>query len=393
MEFEARRQLLRPPPTDDPGEPELLELLREEIEREGPLTFARFMQRALYEPGLGYYAGSALRPSRSGDFVTAPELKPVFGHALARQLHELWQRLAEPESFVLREYGAGRGALASALLDGLRLIGSPLHERLRYQPIDLPAQLAALAERLGEEGNGHVLEPAQGPIVGCVLANEYLDALPVQRVVVRRGRLRELYVGWQAGRLVELEGEPSTPALEEWFRAAGLELAEGQQAEVNLAMLDWLAAVAGQLERGHVLLFDYGAEPAELYGPRRPEGTVRAFRGQHVSSDVLSGVGRQDITAHVDLGALQRGAAAAGLEVLGRTTQAEFLLGCGLEEALAQARERAGDSWPEQLGLRSAVARLLDPRAMGGYTVVVLGRAVESEPPLRGLAYRLPARA
>lgn len=393
MQIERRRQAVQVPPVDDAGDPRLVELLREEIAHDGPLTFARFMQRALYEPGLGYYASSEARPGRSGDFLTAPEMHPIFGYTLARGLHEMWERLGEPGTFVLREYGAGRGALALALLEGLRRHGSPLLERLRYEPLDLPAQLGALREGLRAAGLEHVLSVPGGPFVGCVLANEYLDALPVHRLVGRAGRLRELYVGWEGGRLVEVAGEPSSPALAEWFAAAGVELAEGQRAEASLAMLEWLREVGEALERGYVLVLDYGAQPAELYGPTRPQGTLRAFRGQHVGGDVLGGVGRQDLTASLDLHALARGADAAGLQVLGSTSQAHFLLGCGLEAVLGDERERVANSWAELAALRSSVLRLLDPRALGGYATVALGRGVEAEPPLGGLAYRLPARA
>jgi SAM-dependent MidA family methyltransferase len=394
MELEQRREAVPAPPAEDPGEPRLLELLRAEIEQQGPLTFARFMQRALYEPELGYYATSVARPTRAGDFLTAPELHPVFGHALARQLHEMWKRLGEPAEFTLREYGAGGGALAVSLLDGLRQLGSPLLEHLAYQPVDLPGQLAMLSQRLRETGHAGVLKPPEeGGMVGCVLANEYLDALPVHRVIQRGGQLREIYVGWRDGALVEEIGALSDGALAGWFKEAGIALGEGQRAEVNLAMLGWLDEVARHLERGYALVIDYGAEPAELYGPRRFEGTLRAFRRQHVSSDVLRGAGRQDLTAHIDLAALARGARRSGLKVLGRTTQAEFLLGCGLEEALAQQKERLAESWEGQLALRSAVARLLDPRALGGYAVVVLGSQVAEGPRLRGLGYRLPPRS
>jgi SAM-dependent MidA family methyltransferase len=321
------------------------------------------MQRALYEPGLGYYAVSDFRPTRAGDFLTAPELHPIFGTAVAAQLEEMWQRLEVPASFTVREYGAGRGTLGAAV---------PGH--LRYEPIEAADSVAP------------------GPITGCVLANEFLDALPVHRVIGAGDRLHELYVGWQDG-FVDVVGEISDPALERWFADAGIELADGQRAEVNLAMLDWLSGLPAQLERGYVLVIDYGLPAAELYGPARATGTLRAFRGQHVSSGVLAGVGHQDLTATVDLDALERGATAAGLEVIGRTTQAEFLVGCGLEELMVAEGEGAGEDWQAQLVLRSSIGRLLDPRQLGGYAVVVLGRDVPAGPPLRGLAYRLAARS
>jgi SAM-dependent MidA family methyltransferase len=321
------------------------------------------MQRALYEPGLGYYAGGrGARPTREGDFLTAPELHPIFGRAIATQVEEIWHRLGEPADFSLREYGAGRGTLAAAFGD-----------RFRYDPIE------AAHPRPTE------------PIVGVVLANEFLDALPVHRVTKVDGRLEEVYVGWSDGRFVDVVGELSEGRLADWFEGRGIELAKGQRAEVNLKMLDWLAEIGATLERGYVLIIDYGLPASELYGPARASGTLRAFRSHHVGSELLAGVGHQDLTAHVDLDALRSGALAAGLEVVGTTTQAEFLVGCGLVQLLESERNAAGEDWAAQLLLRSSIGRLLDPRQLGGYAVVILGRGVEGETPLRGLGYRLAA--
>ena len=351
-------------------------LLCDEIVEHGPITFARFMQRALYEPGLGYYATSAQRATRRGDFLTAPELHPIFGAAVARQLDEMWRRLGEPAVVTLREYGAGRATLGTDIRTGLAASGSPLATLLCYEPIEIEGRLPG-APRAAEQ------------LVGVVLANEFVDALPVHRVVMRRGRLRELRVGWSADRFVEVAGELSDESLERWFAERSIGLEEGQRAEVNLGMGRWLADVAETLERGFVVIIDYALEPAELYGPRRRNGTLRAFSGQRVSGDVLNGVGRRDITATIDADGLQRAAVAAGFEVLGRTTQAEFLVGCGLEELLEHERERAGDDLQARLLLRSSVARLLDPRQLGGYAVVVLAREVKQPLPLRGLDFHL----
>jgi SAM-dependent MidA family methyltransferase len=370
MEPGQRRVAVPAPPVEDAGRPELLALIHAEIAASGPITFARFMERALYEPGLGYYRTTGERPTRAGDFLTAPELHPIFGHVLARQVDEMWQRLGRPADFVVREHGAGRGTLGATIAEGLHRIGSPLVEQLRYEAV--------------EAGDG-----AGGAMTGLLLANELLDALPVHRLVMRDGRLRELYVDWRADGPVEVEGELSNAVLGDWVAAADVELAEGQRLEACLRMGTWLAEVAASLERGFVLLIDYAAEPSELYGPGRREGTLRAFRGHHVGRDLLSGVGRQDLTATVDLAALRRSAEAAGLTVLGQTSQAEMLTGCGLEKALEAARASAGEDWEELLMLRSAVARLLDPRQLGGYMAMFLGRAVGADQPLCGLTFRL----
>jgi SAM-dependent MidA family methyltransferase len=351
------------PPDDDAGEPRLIELINREIGSAGPVTFARFMQHALYEPDLGYYAARSDRPTREGDFLTAPELHPIFGEAVAAQLDEMRVRLGEPTKFTVREYGAGRGTL-----------GQALPARMHYEPLEFadPAPAA--------------------PMTGCIVANELLDALPVHRVIRTTEGLRELYVGWRDGHFVEQADELSDRALESWFADRGIVLQAGQRAEVNLAMLDWLAALPAQLHRGYVLIIDYTLPAAELYDPARQAGTLRAFRAHHVSSNFLGGVGRQDLTATVDIDMLERTARRVGLEVLGKTCQAHFLMGCRLEALMESWRERLGEDMQAQLLLRSAVRRLLDPRALGGYSVLVLGKDVPPEPPLSGLSFRLPGR-
>jgi SAM-dependent MidA family methyltransferase len=164
------------------------------------------------------------------------------------------------------------------------------------------------------------------------------------------------------------------------------ELIPGQRTEISLAIPVWLGQVDTQLARGFVLLFDYGLTRAALRSADRPNGTIRSFGANQVSSDVLSGIGHRDITAHVDLDALVEDAQQAGFDLLGRVDQARFLLNCGLEEVYGAAKEAADDELESALLLRSVMRRLLDPRQLGRYAVVALGKGVATEPPLRGFA-------
>ncbi len=383
-----------PQPADEQGADRatLERLLRDEIAANGPVTFARFMERALYEPDLGYYARDAERPTRTGDFVTAPELHPVFGHTFAVQIDEMWRLMGRPADFALREFGAGSGALFLALLDGLVRIDSQLAATVSYQPIDLAAQRALIGERLATAGAGDRLSTADGPLTGVLIANEFLDALPVHRVIRLNGRLREIHVDWRDGRFVEVAGPTTDGRLDDWFRADGIELQENQRAEVNLAMLDWVTQLERDLERGYAIVIDYGAGAADLYGPDRPTGTIRAFSGQRVSGDVLTDPGSRDITSHVDFDALERQARDCGLEVCGRRRSAEFLLACGLDQAYARARAGTDGDWDAALSLRSSIQRLLDTNALGGYVVAVLAKGAQNDVVLRGLAPLGPAR-
>jgi SAM-dependent MidA family methyltransferase len=365
-----------------------------EIDRDGPITFARFMELALYDPDGGYYRAAAARPGRGGDFLTAPETHPIFGAALARGLTEIWERLGRPAPFVLREFGAGTGALIQAILDRLALDRSGLEDAIRYDAIEAePRRLEAIAARLSGMGREDVLVApgASGePITGAVVANEVLDALPTHRVVVRAGRLREVLTGSRGGQFIDVDADPTTPALAARLADEGVVLTDGQRGEVCLAVDGWVASAAAGLHRGLLLLIDYGYPAAELYDAgRRRDGTLRAYLRQRVHDDPYRHVGRQDLTAHVDVTAVERAAKRAGLSHLGTTTQAEFLVGLGTQDLLQAVQADPGTTMEVYLELRSALLRLLDPAAMGRFRVMGFGRSWPDGPPLNGFAYRL----
>jgi Uncharacterized conserved protein len=324
------------PDLDAAGEDEdLVGRIREEIARDGPITFARFMDLALYDPDGGYYRAETARPGRDGDFLTAPEAHPIFGAALARAVADAWDRLGRPDRFVLREYGAGTGTLALAILDGVGRERPDLGATIRYQPVEVEARrLDAIASSLTAAGHGATLDTSaqqanasagatnDRPVDGFILANEVLDALPTHRLVMRAGILREVMVGSRDGVFVDVEADPSSAALATRLDVEGVALADGQRAEVCLALDGWVGEVAAGVGRGVVLLIDYGYPARELYDPiRRRDGTLRAYLRHRVHDDPYTHVGRQDLTAHVDITAVECAASAAGLTHLGTTTQ------------------------------------------------------------------------
>lgn len=381
-------------PLPDPeavGEDEALaDAIRDEIRRDGPITFARFMARALYEPGHGYYRRAEPGPGRSGDFLTAPEAHPIFGASVGRVVAQAWAALGRPAAFTVTEPGSGTGALAAGLLGGLRDDASPLLEAVRYRPVEVePARLATLRARLEAEGLADRLTASDAPATpaedGAVVANEVLDALPVHRVIGRPGGLRELYVGLgEDGRFEHVEGEPSAPALAERLDAEGVALGVGRVTEICLEIDDWLAAATRHLARGLVLLIDYADEPAALHGPARPTGTLRAFARHAVGADPFRHIGRQDLTATVDLGAVRTAAARAGLEPLGETTAGELLAAAG-DNLPGRYLAKDGATLQDALLLRSALTRLLDPSGLGGFRVLAFGRGLPPGTRLEGL--------
>ena len=357
----------------------LADLIRREIERHGPITFARFMELALYHPRYGYYM-TAVRAGRAGDYLTAPEAHPIFGWVIARQVAECWELLGRPEPFVLVEEGPGRGTLALAVLDYLARNEPLLLERLRYCPREpSPPARAELLQRLRAAGWAHLVDEAPPiPAHGLVLANEVVDALPVHRVRREGGELRELFVDWDGERFVAVPGPLSTPDLASWLARLGVELVEGQETELCLAMLGWLDGVARTLDRGYLLVLDYGAPATERTDPARfPRGTVRTYAAHALAGDPLADPGERDITAHVDFTMLALAAAERGLVPLGLTTQAEFLAQAGLGELLVALQAEPGTTAAQYLAARAAAMHLLDPRGMGGFRVALFGRAVD----------------
>jgi SAM-dependent MidA family methyltransferase len=376
------------PPADPSaaGAGELVARIRAEIEASPNrrITFARYMERALYAPDLGYYRAAADRPTDAGDFLTAPETHAIFGWTVARQIESIWAELGRPRPFHLIEYGAGSGTLAFSIVDGFCRHGSAeLLAAIRYEPVESnPNRLADLRMRFERAGLAGSLAPAGSPaigsvpVVGVILANEFLDAVPVHRVVVRGGQLRELFVTREpgSGRFAEVAAELSTPELAARLADDAVELAEGQVAEICLGLAPWIDDVAARLARGSVLAIDYGYEAAELYGPRHLAGTLLGYRGHRVEENPFAAPGQVDLTAHVDFTAVQRLAAARGFGTVSLTTQSEFLVAAGLEAELQALQASPDLTLADYTRARSGIIRMLDPRHMGRFRVLILAR-------------------
>ena len=389
---DPRLELRREAPTDlahVAEHPALAARIREEIRERGPMPFARVMELALYDPDGGYYRSADARPGRGGDFLTAPELHPIFGESLGRAVTQIHAILGSPEEFLVQEHGAGEGALAIPLLHA-----SP--PTIRYAPVEVDdRRLARLREALEAEGLADRLETGPDvPRQGVVLANEVLDALPVHRLRRRADELWEVAVSsGVGGAFVEVEVEPTTPALAARLASEGIELVDGQTVEVCLGVDRWVSEATAWLERGVLLLIDYGAPARELYDPiRRRDGTLRAYLRHQVSDDPYRFVGRQDLTAHVDTTAVERAAHAAGLSTIGITTQAEALMGLGIEDRLRAVQADPATTFEDYALLRASLLRLLDPAAMGRFRVMAFGRAWPEDAALDLFAYRVPGR-
>jgi len=379
--------------------PLLVAEIRARLEREGRMTFRDFMEMALYHPRHGYYHSPREKMGSAGDYLTSPEVHPLFGHMVGRQLAEMWEVMGSPARFNVLEMGAGNGLLARDILRWAQRLHpaflkaltyriaetSPaLVERQRHtlEALGLPAGQAGLPEGKVTWEPGEA--PAAGSVSGCILSNELVDSFPVHRVAVEGGKLLEVYVVWQESRFQEELRPPSTPELGAYFERLGLLPGEGCRAEVNLAALVWVRQVAAALARGFILTFDYGHEARDLYAPWRRDGTLLCFYRHNPSPDPYARVGKQDMTAHVDFTSLVEEGRRHGLEPLGITAQSRFLAALGIGEALTPA-PGAELSLEEYYARRRAVSELLDPAGLGRIRVLVQAKGV-GPCALRGLA-------
>lgn len=360
------------------GDSQLAEVLRGRIEEAGSISFAEFMELALYHPRHGYY----LRCDPTRDYQSSPAVHPVFGACIGRQVADFWRLLDRPEPFDVLEAGAGSGSLARDILAYLRRAEPDLYSAVRYVAQDRAYSGVSGDEKL----SFHQSLPAPGSVSGCILSNELLDALPFHRVRVRDGRLLEVRVGLRAGRLADVEVEAAAP-LREYFERLGLLPGEGCDAEVNLQAPAWLRAAAACLRRGYLLTLDYGYEAEALYAPWRRRGTLLTFYRHTSGEDPYQRLGKQDITASVDFTTLQRAGEEAGLRTLGLVRQAELLAALGVSEALSTVPDSS--RLEAYYGLRRAVLELTDTSGLGRIQALIMGKDVPDHPLPLGLR---PAR-
>ena len=371
-----------------------LETVRAEIRAAGPLTFARFMQIALYGEH-GYYA---VRPKPGVDYATSPQTHPAFGSLIAGYLYRAWIALDEPRRFDVVELGAGDGGLARDIVDAVAASSAKgsiarFRDAIDYHAFDLcPRGPAITIDELSD----------LTPIVGCVVSNELLDALPVHRFTTRDGELWELYVDiGEDDELTMIEGVVSTVDIANRLSDLVGTLPDGYRGEVNVGIHTWASRVSKTLRRGYVLTIDYGFERELLYHPGRSEGSLRCYRDHVLGQDPLRYVGEQDITAHVDFTSVQCALTHHGFRSASQpSTQRDFLFDLGYGEYNRQLREKSASEFDESKSrqLRSelkSLNALVDPRGLGGFTVAQ--HAIDAPPvDLSGLeatpVFALPTR-
>ena len=362
----------------------LRDRIRNEIEISGgEISFRRYMEMALYEPGLGYYSGGARKFGKDGDFTTAPEMSPLYSRCIARQCKEI---LDNTGGGVILELGAGTGVMAATVLEELNRLQ---HLPDKYLILETSADLRQRQQQLLAAEHPRYLDNIQWldylpsePIRGAILASEVLDALPVRRIEFSDQGIRELCVSVQGGEFVTVGSVPDKGVsvfagkLQKYFSA---EYTGTYTTEINPELEAWIASFADTLIQGVMLIVDYGYPRKEYYHPQRTAGTLKCHYRHRVHDDPFLYPGLQDITAALDFTGVAEAAVDSGLDVLGYTTQAHFLAACGLGEMLSEAQH--DDFHFLQLSQQAKLLTL--PGEMGEqFKVMALGQNYGSQ--LRG---------
>jgi SAM-dependent MidA family methyltransferase len=379
---ESLSSLPPPQPEAQATSEQLIALIRDEIAANGgQISFARYMELALFAPGLGYYAAGSRKFGPEGDFVTAPEISSLFSRTLARQLAEILAKLGQGE---VLEVGGGSGVMAADILTELETLDALPP---RYGILELSAELQQRQRETLAERAPHLLPrvhwlselPAAG-FRGVVLANELLDALPVHGFCIEEDGPRERVVVWDGQRFQWQRAAPGSDALHQALAELAPQLAVGYCSEINLAAGAWVGSIAERLTAGVVLLLDYGYPRHEYYHPQRNTGTLMCHYRHRAHDDPFVYPGLQDITTHVDFTAIAEAAQAAGLQVSGYNTQGLFLLANGITELAEQATDER-----QRLELVQQLRTLTMPTEMGEeFKVMALSRGYDQ--PLRGFA-------
>ena len=365
--------------------------IKKQINRHGDMTFAKFMEMALYTPELGYYANALPKIGQSGDFITAPEVSPIFSRCVARQAA---QALAVMESPNIVEFGAGQGTMAKDILLELQSLQQPLQ---RYYIIEISSDLKqrqqqTLQQHLPEALFKKVIwldRLPSSPISAVVLANEVIDAMPFERIRIEPDRALQGYVTYdEAKQTFEWDYQPITDkTLQRFANKLIKNIGEvsdlGYDTEINLHIKPWLQTLNDILTQGLVLLIDYGYTRHEFYQPARVMGTLRCHYQHRAHSNPFYYPGLQDITAHVDFTAVAESAFDCGFKVAGFTTQANFLMGSGLLEMASDPTRPV----TEQLQTAQQIKTLTLPDEMGE-TFKAIGLSKHLDLPLIGFKVR-----
>ncbi|RJP59460.1 MAG: SAM-dependent methyltransferase [Deltaproteobacteria bacterium] len=374
----------------EPENKELKSIIIDKIRKKGRITFAEYMDMALYHPVHGYYNSSGEKIGKDGDYYTSPHVHPVFGQLIARLLYQMWNIMGEISDFTIVEAGAGKGFLCCDILDYARRQLPDFYESLTYNIIEISSHFSATQKELMKSHSDKNKVIWYSPddfgkrdfcFNGCYLSNELLDSFPFNMVKMEEGRLKEVYVTLNKSGFMEELGELSTPALEQYFTNLDITLEEGQKAEVNLGIFDWLKEIHSAMGKGFVITIDYGYTADELFAPYRTDGTISCYYRHTVNHNPYIRPGFQDITAHVDFTTLIETGEKMNLKKTLYLEQYRFLIALGLLDTIDDLEKNKHNlSILEYYKEKLAMKNFLMPGGMGVlFKVLIQQKGVEDK--------------
>jgi SAM-dependent MidA family methyltransferase len=376
---------------------QLVALIRERIRQHGPVPFPWFMEQALYHPEFGYYTSPRLRIGRRGDYYTNVSVGRLYGQLLASQLIEMWKLLGSPPCFTIVEQGAEEGRLALDILCAIAQESTEAAECIHYTILE-PVPGKQQQQRASFEGA--FLDKVTWltglndlkSVTGAFISNELVDAMPVHLVEYRTGAWLELLVDISGEDFCFIPSKIESSELAKALEKLPLPTASPYRTEVNLVALRWIRAVSKRLERGFVLIVDYGFPRHEYYKPERTEGTLSCYSLHRRSDDPLLRPGEIDITAHVEFTSLAEAAEEASLKVAGYTDQHHFMVGAAESRLLALEKVvEIGGLTPAHAAFFAQYRTLMHPGTMGmAFKYLLLAKAIDGLPQLSGFKYAVP---
>lgn len=368
------------------------------------ITFADYMNWVLYHPEYGYYSINKPKLGAEGDFVTSPYLGSDFGEMLAEQFFQIWEIMDCPNAFTLVEMGAGQGILASDILLYLKKKYPDFFQCLNYIIIEKSNFLKAqqqhqLKKTLAASISIQWCDLEDIPnnnIIGCFFSNELVDAFPVHQIIVQDQQLQEIYITLDSEvKFKEIIAELSTEKITDYFKLIDIDLCsnsypERYRTEVNLAALDWIKTLVTKLNQGFILTIDYGYTAQRYYLPSRKEGTLQCYYQHSHHNDPYLNIGRQDITTHVNFTALQLYGKDWGIDGVGFTQQALFLMALGLGDRISALSQPSNYSISEILQRRECLHSLIDPMGLGNFGVLLQSKGLspsQQQIPLQGFSF------
>jgi len=364
---------------------QLIEIIKHLINKNGPITFAKFLELALYHKDYGYYRAGRTRIGKEGDYYTSPCVHPAFGEIIGRFIYKVYKSL-DIQELTIVEMGAGKGYLALDILDSIKRNQPQFYSNLNYLIVEISPTLIAKEKNILKDHlhkirfHSSISEIENEKVIGVFISNELLDSFPFHRIKYIKNKFQEIYLDLLHDEFTEILDNLSTGELKNYIDRYDLEFVEGQELEINLDAKQWLLDVSRIISKGFVVTIDYGFHASELFSPIRTKGTFMCFYKHVANENPYNKIGEQDITAHVDFSNLIRVGESVSLNTLKYTTQGQFLIDWGILNIIESYSKKSKTNEISYQKDILAIKNLFLPELMGDkFKVLIQSKNLKNE--------------